>query len=159
MLRLAVLCYALAGCAYQPGSFRYGAGPAAAFAGQRATIGCLDVEVARRPDRDAGAVLQYRFGNRCNRPVEVDLHGVAVVGRLGDGRELLLAPYDPRLELRPARLGGRSSGGEAIAYPTPQPAARVCVDAASIVHARPARWLCLGRAPEAAAVAALEVAP
>ncbi|HWU87388.1 MAG TPA: hypothetical protein VN253_08935, partial [Kofleriaceae bacterium] len=113
MLRRAILTGALAGCAYQPGSFMHGSGPQAVFAGQRATVACLDIAVARRPDYAASAVLQYRFGNRCNRPVQVDLRAAAVVGRLADGREEALAPYDPRLEMVPVRLDGRTSGGEA----------------------------------------------
>lgn len=142
MRRMAMLTSALVGCAYQPGSFRTGHGPEAELAGQRATVGCLDVAVARRLDYEASAVLQYRFGNRCNRAVEVDLQTVAVIGRLEDGREVALAPYDPQLELRPVRLGGRLSGGEAIAYPMPSPLAQICVDAASIVRAQPAHWMC-----------------
>jgi hypothetical protein len=145
MLRTAVLTTALAGCtAYQPGSFHRGPAPGVAFEGERATVGCLDVAISRRVDYDASAVLQYRFGNRCNRPVEVDLQRVAVVGRFGDGNEVALAPYDPRLELRPVRVSGRRTGREAIAYPTPRPATQVCVDAASLVHAEPARWMCFG---------------
>lgn len=142
MRRMAVLISALVGCAYQPGSFRTGHGPEAELAGQRATVGCLDVAVARRLDYLASAVLQYRFGNRCARAALVDLQSVAVIGRLADGREVALSPYDPELELRPVHLGGRLSGGEAIAYPVPAPLAQICVDAASIVRAQPARWMC-----------------
>lgn len=143
------LAGALAGCAaYQPGSFSSGeAGLDEIFPGERVTVGCLDVAIQRRPDQEESAVLQYRFGNRCNRAIEVDLQRVVVVGRSGDGREVALAPYDPRRELRPARLGGRLVGGEAIAYPTTRPADQVCVDAASIVHAQPARWLCFAAGP------------
>lgn len=142
MLRIAISLGALAGCAYQPSSFRYGAGPGAEFAGERATVGCLDVAVARRFDFASKAVLQYRFGNRCNRPVQVDLGRAAVVGRFADGREITLAPYDPELEVRPVRLAGRLAGGESLAYPTPSPITQICVDAASIARARPARWMC-----------------
>ncbi|HSK02219.1 MAG TPA: hypothetical protein VK932_13295 [Kofleriaceae bacterium] len=138
MLRLAVLTSALAGCAYTPGAMRPEPG------GQVVTVGCLDVAVARRLDHEANAVLYYRLANRCNRPIQVDLAQVAVVGRFGDGSEVALAPYDPDLEIRPVQLDGRLTGREAIAYPTPRPAAQVCVDAASIVHAEPARWLCFG---------------
>jgi hypothetical protein len=138
MLRLAVLVSALAGCAYRPGAMQ------PEPRGQVVTVGCLDVAIARRLDHGANAVLYYRLGNRCNRPIQVDLAQVAVVGRFGDGAEVALAPYDPDLEIRPVRLDGRMTGREAIAYPTPQPAAQICVDAASIVHAEPARWLCFG---------------
>jgi hypothetical protein len=143
MARTALIC-ALAGCAYQPGSFTHGFRAEAALAAQRATVGCLDLAIARGPDLDASAVLRYWFGNRCNRPVRIDLQRVAVVGHLGDGREVALAPYDPQGELRSASLGGRRDGGEAIAYRAHGPVARVCVDAASIAHARPAWWMCFG---------------
>ncbi len=137
MLRIAVLTSALAGCAaYKPGAMR------PEPRGQMVTVGCLDVAIARRLDHEANAVIYYRLANRCNRPIEVDLQRVAVIGRFGDGAEVALSPYDPDLELRPVQLDGRQTGREAIAYPTPRSAAQVCVDAASIVHAEPARWLC-----------------
>jgi hypothetical protein len=138
MLRFAVLTSALAGCAYRPGAMRPEPG------GQVVTVGCLDVAIARRLDHEANAVLHYRLGNRCNRPIQVDLAQVAVVGRFGDGSEVALAPYDPDLEIRAVQLDGRMAGREALAYSTPRPAGQVCVDAASIVHAEPARWLCFG---------------
>ena len=153
MLRMAVLTSALAGCAYQPGSFSY-AGPKPAPDGERVTVGCLDLAISRRLDYDASAVIEYWFGNRCNRTIEVDLQRVAVVGRFGDGREVELSPYDPQGELRTRRLSGRLTGREAIAYRTPRgSAAQVCVDAASIVRADPARWVCFGSPFEAAATA------
>jgi hypothetical protein len=165
MLRTAVLASVLAGCAYQPGSFTSGPGPTAVFAGQRATIDCLDVAVARRPDHDGSAVLQYRFGNRCNRPVTVDLARVAVVARFADGAEEALAPYDPDQEIRPAQLAGRGSGGEALAYSTARRAAQVCADLSSIVPpaagaaAASGRWLCFGSAIDVGAVGAADAAP
>jgi hypothetical protein len=115
------------------------------FEGERASVGCLDVAIARRPDHDGSAVLQYRFGNRCSRPTEVDLQRVAVIGRFADGREESLTAYDPNGELSPLLLGGRLAGREALAYPTAGVAVQVCVDAASLVHAQPARWMCFGR--------------
>ena len=143
MLRIAVLLSALAGCGgYRPGALIHGGGSEAELADQRVTVDCLDVAVARRPDYDGSVVLQYRFGNRCNQPVQVDLQRVAVAARLDDGREVELSPHDPQLELQPVQLAGRHTGGEAIAYPTQRPTTQVCVDAASIVHAQPARWLC-----------------
>jgi hypothetical protein len=152
MLRRAIFMSALAGCtAYQPGSFTSGGGGRApAFEGERTTVGCLDLAIARGPDYDASAVLQYRFGNRCNRSIEVDLQHVAVVARFEDGREEALTAYDPDRELAPRALAGRSAGYEALAYPTAGIAVQVCVDAASIVRAQPAHWLCLGGSGPAA---------
>ncbi len=144
MLRKVVLACTLAGCGYTPGSFSHGYGPRAAFDGERVTVGCLELAIARRPDFVGSAVLQYRFGNRCNRSVEVDLQRVAVVARLGDGREVELSPFDPDSELRPVRLSGRYAGRESISYPTEESASLICVDAASLVRAQPAQWLCFG---------------
>lgn len=135
-----------AGCAYQPGSFQYGKGIDGIFLGQRATVGCLDIAIQRRVDHEAKPVLAYRLGNRCNRAVEVDLLHVAVVGHTTDGREVALAPYDPRGEVRPALLDGRLVASEALAYTARGPVDRICVDAASILRAQPARWLCFGGA-------------
>lgn len=64
----------LVGCSYGPGSFAW---PGQHFPGERATVGCLDIAVLRRPDMTEGemrsAVLEYQFGNRCNHHVVVDL--------------------------------------------------------------------------------------
>jgi len=155
MLRMAILSTALVGCAYRPGSFTYGQGLEADFPGQRATVGCVDVAVARRADHDSSAVLQYRFGNRCDRAVQIDLRLVAVVGRLGDGREVELWPYDPDHEIQPALLDGLFVGREALAYPTPGPATQVCADVSRIAadaasaSASAPQWLCLAAASAA----------
>lgn len=157
MLRFSVLgavlagCAAFAGCAaYQPNSFADGPRPVDAFAGQHATIGCLDVAVARRADYGPSPVLQYQFGNRCNRAVEVHLQRLTVVGRHADGSEATLEPYDPEHELQPALLPGRRSGREALAYPSQRAVSQICVDVAAIVPgaARPPQWLCFATQPE-----------
>jgi hypothetical protein len=157
MLSIHRLCVVplVAGCAsYSPGAFHAATGQNTAwYVGKKATIGCLDVAIDRRADYDGHAVVDYRFGNRCIRPVDVDLARVAVVGKLAGGTEVALAPYDPRLEIRAVRLDGRLAGGEAIAYPTPEPVARICVDAASLVHQQPAQWMCFGEADRVAEVA------
>lgn len=136
-----VLACALAGCAYQPGSFAYSPQD---FAGQRTTVGCLDVAVDRRADLSIGPVLSYQFANRCDHAAVVDLGAVAVVGRNEQGADVPLRPYDPRGELHPAALDGRSAGAEALAYPSDRPMPQVCADAASLVHQAPPRWLCFG---------------
>jgi hypothetical protein len=140
-MRIALAMCALIGCAYQPGSFSY---PPNRFAGQRATVGCLDVAVERRPDLSIGPVLSYEFANRCDRPTLVDLSAAAVVGRDPQGTDVELRPYDPRAELRPASLDGRNAGAEALAYPSDRPVPQICVDAATLVHQGPPRWLCFG---------------
>jgi hypothetical protein len=137
----------LAACApaYRPGSFTRGIEP---FAGERVTVRCLDLALARRADLRASAVIAYEFGNRCNHPQIVDFAAVRVVGRTADGREQPLQPYDPRGELEPLRLGGRYRGKEAIAYTSGEAIAEVCVDAGSLVHAQFERWVCMPRSGE-----------
>ncbi len=140
-----IVVASIAGCSYTPGSFSY---PARRFPGQRVTVGCLDIAVDRRADLkdiNQAAVVDYQFGNRCDGDVMVDLTHVRIYGRTADGVELALTAYDPGLEMKPMKLGGRQAGGEAIAYPTTEPLTQVCVDAASIVETpKEARWLCFG---------------
>ena len=139
-MRGALLCVALVGCAYRPGSFSH---HRETFIGQRTTVGCIDLAVERRPDLPGGGtVLGYAFGNRCDRPATIDLARVAVVARTFDGQELDLHAYDPGAEIRELRIDGRATGEEAIAYPARTRFAEVCVDAASIAHETPSRWLC-----------------
>ncbi len=141
-MRCVVSLVAITGCAYQPGSFRR---LAIDFPGQRATLGCLDVSVAGRSERDGIAELEYDFGNRCDHPTVVDLAAVHVVGRTGDGRELAMAPVDLRNELRALPIDGRMAGREVIAYDAgPGELAAVCVDVAPIAHATAAQWMCFG---------------
>jgi hypothetical protein len=145
-MRVALAC-ALVGCAYQPGSFTHAPHD---FVGQRVTIGCLDVAVERRPDAAVGPVLGYQFGNRCDHPALIDLGAARVIGRNPQGADVALRPYDPRREIRPAALDGRSVGTEALAYASDRPMLEVCADAAALAHAAPPRWLCFA-APSPAA--------
>lgn len=140
MRSLVAIGLTLAGCAYQAGSFRTAAHP---FAGAHATVDCLDIAVERRADLATGdVVVSYAFGNRCNHPAVVDLADVAVVGRTDDGRSVTLAAFDPRHEIQSLQLDGRATGQEVIAYPSDAPLHDLCVDAASIAHVSPARWMC-----------------
>jgi hypothetical protein len=140
----AIVAAGLAGCAYQPGSFQSMTEP---LAGQRATIGCLDVAVDRRPDLpDGRVVLAYAFGNRCDHPTVVDLASVAMVGRGDDGRELRLVAFDPRREMRPLELDSCAVGRELIAYRSADRVHAVCVDTASIAHAPATHWVCVTEA-------------
>jgi hypothetical protein len=140
-MRYSFLVVAVAGCAYQPGSFAF---PQSKFASQRATVGCLDISVERRPDLSSGPVLGYQFANRCDRPTTVDLGAVVVVGRTTQGLDVTLRPYDPRRELHPVALDGRTVGAESLAYPVARTMSQVCVDVAPLVHQAAAQWLCLG---------------
>lgn len=139
-MRSAVLSLALAGCAYSPGSFSHYARD---FSGQRTTVGCIDLAVERRPDTPGGsAVLAYDFGNRCDHPATIDFSQVKVLARTYDGKDRTLEAYDPDWEIKPLEIDGRATGHEAIAYPSDERIAEVCVDAASLTHEGPARWLC-----------------
>lgn len=135
----------LAGCAYRGGSFSAWGHD---FAGQHATLGCVDVAIDRRPDGPLGAVLAYDLGNRCDHAVRVDLSSAAVLGRTATGN-VELSPYDPLRELGPVWLDGRSVAKETIEYRSEEPlAARdVCVDAGSVIAERP-YWQCFATAPE-----------
>lgn len=158
-MRRAIACVVslVAGCAYRPGSFH---SPSRTFAGARATLGCLDLAIERRPDIDIGAVLGYSFGNRCDDPTLVDLASASVVSSTGDGRqERHLPPYDPGHVLASRELDGRAVGGEAIAYLSQAPIDHLCVDAASIVHESEPRWLCFDGAAQPQAVQPQAVQP
>ena len=148
-MRLAAAAVLIAGCAYKPDSFH---APSHPFVGQHVSAGCLDLAIERRPDLIArtGAVVAYEFGNRCDHAAVVDLVHVAVKGRTFDGQELDLRPWDPHHEMRALALDGRAIGNEAIAYKNKDPIAEVCVDAASIAHATPERWLCFATSQQLA---------
>jgi hypothetical protein len=139
-MRAAVLSVALIGCAYSPGSFSHFRQD---FPGQRTTVGCIDLSVERRPDlTSGGTVLAYEFGNRCDRPATVDFTQAAVRGRTFSGKDIDLVAYDPEWQMRPLAIDGRTAGKEAIAYPSDERLAQVCVDVASITREAPQRWLC-----------------
>jgi hypothetical protein len=158
---LAVCAGAAVGCGYRPGSFR---AAGAGFAGERATVGCLDVAVAGRWGGGAAPVRQaveIDFANRCDEPVVVDFRGLRAVGRDDLGREVPLVVGDPRGEIRPLDLEARTAGREVLeltpaqARPAgsgagpPASAARVtsaCVDVAGLTGGAAApRWLCVAR--------------
>lgn len=142
-MRLLLACGVLCGCtAYQPGSFR---APDQAFLGQHRTAGCLDLGIAERAAIPRAVVLDFTFGNRCDRMATVDLAAVPVVGRTVDGREVPLFAHDPNHEIRPLPLDGRSAGHEAIAYEAEKSRiAQVCLDAGAIAHAPP-QWVCFAQ--------------
>ena len=139
-MRAAVLSVALIACAYRPGSFSH---YRQSFPGQRTTVGCIDLSVERRPDlTTGGTVLAYEFGNRCDHPAPIDFTRVKVVARTYSGEDVTLSAYDPQGQIMPQRIDGRAIGAEAIAYPSERRLAEVCVDAAALAHAAPARWMC-----------------
>lgn len=127
-------------CAYHPDSFSYSSEP---FRGAYVTVDCLDMAIERRaPLRSGHTVVAYEFGNRCDEPALVDLAAARLVGHTSNGLTIDLVAYDPEQEIRPMRLDGRAVGREAIAYAGDASVRGVCIDAASIAHRSPPRWLC-----------------
>ncbi|MFT5357166.1 MAG: hypothetical protein ACI9KE_004398, partial [Polyangiales bacterium] len=80
---------------------------------------CIDLHVASVPFRARSwVVVRYGFGNPCQRGAVIDLSAAQVRATHGDENVRLLA-FDPRAELGPGELDGRSSGEERIAYEIP----------------------------------------
>jgi hypothetical protein len=121
-----MLAVALAGCASFP-DYR---GPDREDESFR-RLGCLDVYVQPYEGVKTGGAqtFEFTFGNRCRAPVGVDIRGVAVRALVGD-REVALAPFDPRGELRSATLDGFRSAREVIVFEANDDStwSRVCVD-------------------------------
>ena len=81
--------------------------------------GCLDlgVHLARHPTVPRRfTVLRFELGNRCGRPLRVDLGAVRVRARYADGAEVELARHDPRREVRAVTLDVRTRAVEVLAY-------------------------------------------
>lgn len=114
---LVIATAATAACAsYRAGSFEMSGEP---FLGERTTAGCLDLAVEVARDAVAtGPVVQYQFGNRCDRVATIDLAGVRVTGRTSSGEEVAMVAYDPYGQIRPLPLDARGSGRERIEYRT-----------------------------------------
>ena len=130
----------LGGCAYQPDSFSYVRQP---FSGVFLSISCLDIAIDhRRMDTSESNLVEYSFGNRCDQPVVVDLAAARVYGQTPAGSQFQLMAFDPFHELRSMRIDGRATGRETIDYPSADALTHLCIDAASIAHTSPARWVC-----------------
>jgi len=147
---IGVSLVALGAChGYRAGSFR---GPQGRFVGEQVTLRCLDVAVSRSLDGAAqGPAVEVAFGNRCRRPVTVDLSRMQARGRDEAGQDVRLVAYDPRGEIRPLPLDGLLVGREVIELQRPgtvdpPPLTQVCVDVGGIDGSAPAaeRWVCMG---------------
>jgi hypothetical protein len=143
-MRLVAVC-ALAGCGYKPGSY---ASMNHRFAGQRVTVGCLDLAIARHADTPDGVVVVYEFGNRCDRPSPVEIP-TTITGKTPGGKERALFAFDPNAEIRPLSIDGKSFGSETIEYRADDDygSVDICLDAAAIAHQTPPNTMCLGDAP------------
>jgi hypothetical protein len=106
---------AAAGCGgYHAGSFASITGE---FAGERRTVGCLDLAVAPVDDAAAeGPVAAVTFANRCDAAVVVDLPSIRATGRGLDGREVAMGVFDPDREIRAGLLEARTIGRELIEF-------------------------------------------
>ena len=153
---------ASAACAsYRAGSFEISGEP---FLGERTTAGCLDLAVDVGRDAVAtGPVVQYQFGNRCDRAASIDLGGVRVTGRTSTGEEVAMVAYDPYGQIRRLPLDARASGRERIEYRTAREfggdVIAVCVAIGSIAGDEtpaPLHTTCRDIAPSPAAVAAAD---
>jgi hypothetical protein len=147
----------VAACAYNPGSFQKPRG-GAAFAGERATAGCLDVAIAPRWSAyTMGQVLEVTFANRCDRAVVVDFPAMRATGRDEQDRERSMSIYDPAGTLRPLTLEARTMGKEVIELRTAVSSDKThgtCVDIGALARDKE-RWLCLA-APEPTFAQAVE---
>jgi hypothetical protein len=112
---LGALALGLTGCAtYSPGSF---ASRGQAFTGQAVTLGCLDLAIAGTRDAIApGPVVDYQFGNRCDRAIGVDFRAIRATGRTARGEQVALVAYDPYGEITGKRLEARTAGRERLEY-------------------------------------------
>ena len=155
-----------AGCAYRPGSFSPPGSPAA-WPGEHATVGCLDIATHARPagaDR-VGQVVAVWFANRCDHAITIDFTTLRATGRDAEGRELSLAIHDPDHQLRPLPLEARLTGHEVFelrsASQPDVPIRSACLDVAALVADAPAeRWVCVvGGTAQVAAGEAGEATP
>jgi hypothetical protein len=143
-----VLIVLLSACGYRAGTLR----PSAA-SGKLTVVDCLDVAVDPLADpAAAGTAVTYRFGNRCDHAIRVDLGAVQAVGRFADGSRVTLVAYDPEHVIRAGRLDPRRQGRESIEYQHPdEPAARpveVCLTLGGITGGDPRPPIeCLEAAP------------
>jgi len=134
----AVFALALGAC----GSTYDASGPLRTYNGEVGRqLDCLDIRVERRPG--ARVTLRYHIGNRCLGPQRVDLAAVRVHGAFGT--ELVDLPVrDPRGELRPGTLDGRSELFEEISYETPDPGpSSICVTLDGVVDGADGAPLCM----------------
>jgi hypothetical protein len=141
-MRAAVISIVLAGC--YAGDYTTITTP---FVGTRANVGCIDVAVALTDDQTApGPIVSYQFGNHCFHQAMIDLTSVRVVATTRDGLELELHANDPRGEIKPMQIDAWTAGDERIAYDTPHPLEKVCVDLGRFDGNRDAgpAWKCMG---------------
>jgi hypothetical protein len=87
------------------------------FTSTTRVIGCVELgfRIVRRVEA-TGPVLVVWIGNGCDHATLLDLSALRVSGRGLHDETIAMTAYDPRAELGPRWLGGRSSGQEWIEY-------------------------------------------
>jgi len=136
----------LAGCgAYKVAASPQSTSPADEDTTARTEIGCVEVGVDRRADREMAPVVRYSVANHCARPVTVDLAWANVIGRTAEGAEMALvvaATTASRATIAPSGVHEAT-----LAYASPASVGQLCVDIASIAstpEAIAATWRCFG---------------
>ena len=141
--QFAAIGFVLAGC--YAGDYTTVTTP---FVGTRANVGCIDVAVAMTEDQTApGPIISYQFGNHCFHQAMIDFTQVRVVATTrDDAQQIELHANDPRGEIKPMQIDAWTAGDERIAYDTPHPLEKICVDLGRFdgnPDAVPA-WTCMG---------------
>lgn len=143
-LRLCVLVLVLVGCG----------GPRMPSADGRRDVvvvqgECLELVVRSVDDEVVSAsfpVLELAGENRCLDPVAVDLREVHLVGSF-EASLSVLALFDPRGEVRAARLGGTRRFRERLAFVSSHRPSEVCIDLAGVAPGLPGGLRCLALPP------------
>lgn len=152
-MRWAMLIVAvLAGC----GAFKVASSPQSASASpspsssdttSRTEVGCVEVGIERRGDREMAPVVRYAVENRCERPISVDLAWASVIGRTAEGTEMALVPHGKATTATTATIVPSGVHHATISYASPASIGQLCVDVASIAstpEAIQATWRCFG---------------
>lgn len=139
----------LAGC----GAYKVAASPSPVSAeGTRSTdetltrteVGCVEVGVDRRADREMAPVVRYAVANHCTRPVAIDLAWATVIGRTAEGSELALVAAPSANSS--ATIPPSSEYETTLAYTSAATIGQLCVDVASITRTETVAttWRCFG---------------
>jgi hypothetical protein len=147
-MRWAMLVVAvLAGC----GAYKVASAPQTASAStpqdttSRTEVGCIEVGIDRRGDRELSPVVRYAVENRCGRPITVDLAWASVIGRTAEGAEMALVPA--QTTATSATIVPSGVHEATVAYASPASIGQLCVDVTSIASspdAIDAKWRCFG---------------
>jgi hypothetical protein len=148
-MRWAMLVVAvLAGC----GAYKVASSPQSASAAtveedttSRTEVGCVEVGVDRRGDREMSPVVRYSVANHCARPITVDVAWASVIGRTAEGTEVALVPASATPTS--ATIAPSGSHETTIKYAAAASIGQLCVDVASIAatpEAIKTQWRCFG---------------